>query len=64
MIFFFSLDLGNYLSGVIFYEETLYQKTASGKLFTELLREKGIISGIKVDKVKKITKHLLFLNKI
>jgi len=43
-------NLGNYLSGVIFYEETLYQKTASGKLFTELLREKGIISGIKVDK--------------
>jgi fructose-bisphosphate aldolase, class I len=40
----------NYISGVILFEETLYQKTADGKPFVELLNEKGIIAGIKVDK--------------
>ena len=39
-----------YLSGVIFFEETLYQKTAAGKPFTELLLENGVLPGIKVDK--------------
>jgi fructose-bisphosphate aldolase class I len=39
----------NYISGVIFYEETLDQSTDSGKLFVDVLREKGIIPGIKVD---------------
>lgn len=38
-----------YISGVIFYEETLFQKTADGKLFTDLLKEKNIAIGIKVD---------------
>ena len=40
----------NYISGVILFEETLYQKTASGELFTDLLKKKGVIPGIKVDK--------------
>ena len=39
-----------YLSGVILFEETLYQKTADGKLFAELLTENGVLPGIKVDK--------------
>ncbi|KAF5473793.1 hypothetical protein F2P56_005752 [Juglans regia] len=39
-----------YLSGVILFEETLYQKTASGKPFVELLKEGGVLPGIKVDK--------------
>ncbi|CAH9099419.1 unnamed protein product [Cuscuta europaea] len=39
-----------YLSGVILYEETLYQKTSSGKPFVELLKEGGVLPGIKVDK--------------
>jgi fructose-bisphosphate aldolase class I len=38
------------ISGVILYEETLYQKTADGKPFVELLTEKGVVPGIKVDK--------------
>ncbi|QCD98024.1 fructose-bisphosphate aldolase 6, cytosolic [Vigna unguiculata] len=38
------------LSGVILFEETLYQKTASGKPFVELLKEGGVLPGIKVDK--------------
>nr|ABK22375.1 unknown [Picea sitchensis] len=39
-----------YLSGVIFFEETLYQSTASGKPFVEVLQEAGVVPGIKVDK--------------
>ncbi|ESW13355.1 hypothetical protein PHAVU_008G189200 [Phaseolus vulgaris] len=39
-----------YLSGVILFEETLYQSTASGKPFVELLKENGVLTGIKVDK--------------
>ncbi|RHN48629.1 putative fructose-bisphosphate aldolase [Medicago truncatula] len=38
------------LSGVILFEETLYQKTAAGKPFVELLKEGGVLPGIKVDK--------------
>lgn len=38
------------ISGVILYEETLYQKTADGKTFVELLTDKGVVPGIKVDK--------------
>ncbi|XP_077235861.1 fructose-bisphosphate aldolase 1, cytoplasmic-like [Tasmannia lanceolata] len=40
----------NYLSGVILFEETLYQKTASGKLFVDVMKEAGVLPGIKVDK--------------
>lgn len=38
------------LSGVILFEETLYQKTASGKPFVDVLKEGGVLPGIKVDK--------------
>ncbi|OIW12163.1 hypothetical protein TanjilG_28571 [Lupinus angustifolius] len=38
------------LSGVILFEETLYQKTASGKPFVDVLKEAGVLPGIKVDK--------------
>eukprot|EP01027_Heterolobosea_sp_BB2_P022240 GEZU01032732.1.p1 GENE.GEZU01032732.1~~GEZU01032732.1.p1 ORF type:complete len:380 (-),score=173.38 GEZU01032732.1:106-1182(-) len=43
-------DWQNYISGVIMFEETLYQKTKDGKPFVDVLKEKGIIPGIKVDK--------------
>lgn len=43
-------NIGNCIGGCILFEETLYQKTACGKPFTDLLREQGIIPGIKVDK--------------
>ncbi|KAK7275940.1 hypothetical protein RIF29_17067 [Crotalaria pallida] len=39
-----------YLSGVILFEETLYQSTADGKLFVDVLKEGGVLPGIKVDK--------------
>lgn len=45
-------DLGDYISGVILFEETLYQKTDDGVSFPEVLKAKGIIPGIKVDKVR------------
>lgn len=39
-----------YISGVILFEETLYQKTDDGTAFVDVLKSKGIIPGIKVDK--------------
>ena len=39
-----------YTSGVIFYEETLFQKAADGTPFPKLLEKQGVIPGIKVDK--------------
>ncbi|KAJ8939860.1 hypothetical protein NQ314_010962 [Rhamnusium bicolor] len=41
--------LGDYVSGVILFHETLYQKADDGTPFTELLKQRGIIPGIKVD---------------
>lgn len=38
-----------YLSGVILFDETMRQATASGMPFTQLLLEKNILPGIKVD---------------
>lgn len=38
------------ISGVILFHETLYQKADDGTPFVELLKKKGIIPGIKVDK--------------
>lgn len=38
-----------YTSGVILYEETLFQKGLDGTPFPELLAAKGVIPGIKVD---------------
>lgn len=42
-------DLEKYISGMIMYDETVYQKTKDGKRFTEILKEKGIFPGIKLD---------------
>jgi fructose-bisphosphate aldolase class I len=42
--------LGQFISGVILFDETIRQKTADGTPFTEALRSQGIIPGIKVDK--------------
>jgi fructose-bisphosphate aldolase, class I len=38
-----------YISGVILYDETIRQKTSSGKSFVEVLQDEGILPGIKVD---------------
>ncbi|KAH7428073.1 hypothetical protein KP509_10G074300 [Ceratopteris richardii] len=42
--------LGDYISGAILFEETLYQSTLAGKKFVDCLKEAGIAPGIKVDK--------------
>jgi fructose-bisphosphate aldolase class I len=39
-----------FISGVILFDETLRQAAADGRPFPELLAQKGIIAGIKVDK--------------
>ena len=41
--------LGEYISGVILYDETIRQNAADGTSFTRILEEKGILPGIKVD---------------
>ncbi|KAK4757713.1 hypothetical protein SAY87_019014 [Trapa incisa] len=38
------------LSGVILFEETLYQKTRDGKPFVDVMKEGKVLPGIKVDK--------------
>lgn len=40
---------GQYISGVILFDETIRQKTSSGKSFVEVLQAEGILPGIKVD---------------
>lgn len=42
--------LGEYISGAILFEETLFQSSKEGKPFVDCLKEIGIIPGIKVDK--------------
>jgi fructose-bisphosphate aldolase class I len=42
--------LGEYISGAILFEETLYQSTTDGKKFVDCLKDQNIMPGIKVDK--------------
>jgi fructose-bisphosphate aldolase class I len=46
---FTAKGLGEHISGVIFYDETLRQKTGDGTPFPEVLAKQGILPGIKVD---------------
>lgn len=41
--------LGDCISGAILFDETIYQKTDDGRLFIDILKEQGIVPGIKVD---------------
>ncbi len=43
-------DVSKYISGVIFYDETLRQEIEKGKTFAQYCTEHGIVPGIKVDK--------------
>jgi len=47
---FTTAGAGEYISGVIMFDETLRQSARSGKRFAEVLKGAGIIPGIKVDK--------------
>ena len=47
---FTTKGLGNYISGAILFEETLFQDHADGESMISKLEKEGIIPGIKVDK--------------
>lgn len=47
---FTSPNIEKYISGVILFDETARQSSKDGVKFIELLKSKGIMSGIKVDK--------------
>jgi fructose-bisphosphate aldolase class I len=42
--------LGEFISGVILFDETIRQQTVGGTAFTDVLRTQGVLPGIKVDK--------------
>lgn len=48
-LLFLTRGLGEHISGVILYDETLRQKSADGTTFVNLLSMNGILPGIKVD---------------
>merc|ERR1740127_209511 len=48
-LLFTAPNIGNYISGAILFEETLFQSDPDGKPFVDVMKEKGIIPGIKVD---------------
>ena len=43
-------QLGDYVAGVILFEETLTQADSEGTPFAKILEDQGIVPGIKVDK--------------
>ena len=49
-LLFSTPGLGDFISGVILFEETLKQKSATGVPLPEVLKAQGIVPGIKVDK--------------
>ena len=49
-ILFTTKDAGEFISGVILFDETIRQKTRDGRSFVEVLEQQGIVPGIKVDK--------------
>jgi fructose-bisphosphate aldolase class I len=49
-LLFRAQNWGDYISGVILYEETLTQKAKDGTPMVDLIRSSGVIPGIKVDK--------------
>ena len=48
-LLFTTPGIGEAISGVILYDETLRQKSADGATFVELLNQNGVLPGIKVD---------------
>merc|ERR1712146_233650 len=48
-LLFSTPGLGQYISGAILYEETLFQSSVDGVPFVKMLNDNGIFPGIKVD---------------
>src|SRR5262249_39492033 len=49
-ILFTTKGAGDFISGVILFDETIRQKNQDGRAFVEVLEQQGIVPGIKVDK--------------
>ena len=49
-ILFTTKGAGEFISGVILFDETIRQKSRDGRSFVEVLEQQGIVPGIKVDK--------------
>ena len=49
-LLFTTQGIGDYISGVILFDETIRQRATDGRLLVEVLQENGVIPGIKVDK--------------
>ncbi|KAF7237548.1 Fructose-bisphosphate aldolase B [Varanus komodoensis] len=50
ILFSSDTSINQNIGGVIFFHETLYQKDNTGKLFPAVIKDKGIVVGIKLDK--------------
>lgn len=50
LLFTSGAEMAKSISGVILFHETVYQKADDGTSFVKILRDNGIIPGIKVDK--------------
>src|SRR5215210_3628255 len=44
-----SPSAGEFISGIILYDETIRQDASDGRTFVEMLNELGVLPGIKVD---------------
>src|SRR5216684_4989759 len=49
-VLFTTAGVGEFISGVILFDETIRQKTRDGRTFVEALEQQAVIPGIKVDK--------------
>jgi len=54
-------DLGEFISGIILFEETLEQNSDDGIRLPELCAQQGIVPGIKVDKGKLSLPNAVYL---
>src|SRR5260370_9480071 len=52
-VLFTTAGAGEFISGVILFDETIRQKTGDGRTFVEALEQQAIVPGIKVDKSAK-----------
>lgn len=50
LLFSCDKEMGKYISGVILFHETFFQKGDDGTPFVKMIQDRGVIPGIKVDK--------------
>ena len=50
LLFTTDKSMANYISGVILFHDTFFQKADNGKRFVDIIKDLGIVPGIKVDK--------------